>query len=605
MKTFTLLLLSILLSASLSAESFIQKGQVLDQSGEPIIGVSVVIKGTTSGTVTDVDGNFSITVSDKYTLVFSYLGMLTQEYKVDSKHKFVKITMQEDSPLLDEVVVTGYGTVSKKMITGSVAGVSVKGKSSKGRAPKPSKAAPAQIDDSKVGLLTAGELNDFSKWMMWDSIANKVFTSYKTEWKIQPLERYVAQLTNLNGMPIVNATVILADKNNNSLWEAKTDNTGRAELWANIFGSSQKENASTIYIEYAGIDSTVVAKLFSEGINTVSLNVDCNKTRNVDIMMIVDATGSMADEIRYLQNELHDIINKIQKEQKDLDIRIGSVFYRDKGDEYLTRKTPLDKDVSKTIDFIQAQSANGGGDYPEAVDEALYQSIEQEAWREDALTRVAFLVLDAPAHNDAESIRRIHEQVKLASQKGIRIIPIVCSGIDKSGEYLMRSMALATNGTYVFLTDDSGIGNAHIKPSTDKWDVETLNNLMIRLITQYTQMPDCENSKWEKDYAKSQENDKFVPNPYDENQDKNASKIKPQDVMKVYPNPCSDILKVDIKQKDVKDLYLVDISGKLILKLVPEGKETIEINVKPYSSGVYFVKSYYKGRWFTEKIIIR
>lgn len=610
MKKYILLLISVIMSVSISAQKFTQKGVVVDNIGEPYVGVSIVEKGTTNGVITDVDGRFSITVDSVAVLVFKYVGCETQEYKVDRSKPFVKIIIEDSKAILDEVVVTGYGTMSEKSITGAVsslagraAGVS-SGKSSgvrvKGKVAKPA----AILDNNKVGLLTAGELNDFSKWMMWDSITTKVLNAHVDTWRMKAQERYIAQLTNHQGMPIVNATVILADDKNSTIWETKTDNTGRAELWSNLFQSSQKDRAASIYIEHNGKDTTIVAKPFSEGINIASLDVDCNKTKNVDIMMIVDATGSMGDEIIYLKNELHDIINKIQNNQKDLDIRIGSVFYRDRGDAYLTRKSELDKDIVKTINFIQEQEAGGGGDYPEAVDEALYQAIEMESWHEDALARVAFLVLDAPAHSNEKSVQQIHKQIRLAAEKGIRIIPIVCSGIDKSGEYLMRNMALATNGTYVFLTDDSGIGDSHIKPSTDKWDVETLNNLMVRLITQYTQMPDCENSSWEKDYGKTQDNDKFIPNPYDENREGNVSKLSSKDVMKVYPSPCSSILKIDIKKNGVKDVFLVDVSGKSLLRLNSSTKETIEVDVTPYSAGVYFIKAYYKGRWFTEKIII-
>lgn len=595
MKTLFITILFICMGLSASSQSFIQKGEVVDESGELIIGASVIEKGTTNGVVTDIDGKFSIKVSPKSVLTIAFIGYSTQEYKVDSTKTYAKIVLREDAAILEEVVVVGYGTVKRSSMTGAVS--SVRGSSYKSSKPK-----PAKIDKSKVGLLTAGELSDFSKWMMWDSIANKVLSTHKTQWKIQPLDRYVAQLTNPAGMPIVNATVILADKNNNAIWQSKTDNTGRAELWANIYPSEQSENASTIYFEYEGKDTTIVAIPFAEGINTVSLPVVCNETQKVDIMMIVDATGSMGDEIKYLQNELHDIILKIKEKQSDLDIRVGSVFYRDRGDNYLTRKKSLTNEISETINFIQAQSAGGGGDYPEAVDEALYQAIEMEEWSDNALARVAFIVLDAPAHNDEASIKKIQEQVKLAAEKGIRIVPLVCSGIDKSGEYLMRSMALATNGTYVFLTDDSGIGNAHIKPSTDKYDVESLNNLMIRLIMQYTKMPDCDNNSWEKEYQKEEPSDKFVPNPYDQNPEKKADKIKNKDVLKVYPNPCSSILKIDIMQ-EVKDVYVVDISGKTLMRFNPSKNQLLEVNMSPYSVGVYFVKTYYKGRWFTEKVI--
>ncbi|MFR9167035.1 MAG: carboxypeptidase-like regulatory domain-containing protein [Dysgonomonas sp.] len=537
MKTQILFLLSVILSVSLSAQTFVQKGIVVDDTNEPLVGVSVNIKGTKDGTMTDADGKFSIPVKNGSTLVFNYIGFITQEYKTDSTKTDIKIALDADARTLDEVVVSGYATVRKADLVGasySVSGISAS-------------YPDAVLDESQVGLMTAGEINDFSKWAMWDSIATKTFSRYLEEFKIAPLERYVAQLTNPGGLPIVNATVILADEKNNALWQAKTDNTGKAELWANMMLPASGDKAATIYVEYGGMDTTVVAKPFSKGINNVQLPVSCNTTKDVDIMMIVDATGSMGDEITYLQNELHDILNKIKKTQSGLNVRVGSVFYRDRGDEYVTRKTSLDKDIKKTINFIKGQRASGGGDYPEALDEALYQSIELEEWGENALTRLAFVVLDAPAHNDAASVKKIQEQVKLAAEKGVRIIPLACSDIQKDGEYLMRSMALATNGTYVFLTDDSGIGNSHLKPTTDKYDVELLNDLIIRLVNQYTQMPDCNNDKWVKDYKKEQPADKFVPSPYDEDPDE-SDRLKDKNVIKVYPNPCDDILKVDIKK---------------------------------------------------------
>jgi hypothetical protein len=69
-----------------------------------------------------------------------------------------------------------------------------------------------------------------------------------------------------------------------------------------------------------------------------------------------------------------------------------------------------------------------------------------------------------------------------AAAKGIRIVPIVASGIDKSTEFLMRLTAIATNGTYVFITDDSGIGDDHLEASVGEFEVEFLNNLLVRVV---------------------------------------------------------------------------------------------------------------------------
>ena len=121
-----LLLLFATMSLSLSAQTITVTGNVKDTTGEPIIGASIVEKGnTTNGTITDLDGNFSIKVDGKKTLVISYIGMKTQEIAIQGK-KSINVTMADDSQALEEVVVIGYGTVAKKDLTGSVASVSAK-----------------------------------------------------------------------------------------------------------------------------------------------------------------------------------------------------------------------------------------------------------------------------------------------------------------------------------------------------------------------------------------------------------------------------------------------------------------------------------------------
>lgn len=98
------------------------KGQVLDVSGEPIIGASVVLKGTTTGTITDIDGNFSLPNVTKGILLVSFIGYKTQEIPTDGKSP-VNVTLKEDTEVLDEVVVVGYGTQKKATLTGAVAAI--------------------------------------------------------------------------------------------------------------------------------------------------------------------------------------------------------------------------------------------------------------------------------------------------------------------------------------------------------------------------------------------------------------------------------------------------------------------------------------------------
>ena len=104
----TLLLAICALAGNLSAQEVV-RGVVKDGSNEPIIGVSIVLKGAEHvGTTTGVDGSFSINASSKDVLVFSYLGMLTQEVPVGGRTR-VEVVMKEDAAALDEIVVVGYG----------------------------------------------------------------------------------------------------------------------------------------------------------------------------------------------------------------------------------------------------------------------------------------------------------------------------------------------------------------------------------------------------------------------------------------------------------------------------------------------------------------
>ena len=94
------------------------QGTVVDATGEPVIGATVKVKGAKGGTVTDLDGHFTVDAPKGATLEVSYIGFKTQTIKATGSH--IQITLQEDAKQLNDVVVVGYGTMRKKDLTGSV-----------------------------------------------------------------------------------------------------------------------------------------------------------------------------------------------------------------------------------------------------------------------------------------------------------------------------------------------------------------------------------------------------------------------------------------------------------------------------------------------------
>ena len=336
------------------------------------------------------------------------------------------------------------------------------------------------------GQITAAEWNDLVNWDFWQNLGqNQEFNTASENWKFYPENRYSFLIKDINQNPLVDCEVVLRNGKGDVVWKSRTDNEGMAELWLNMNG--QDDSGPVAIVSYSGQEVTVVDPFtIDHGINEVTMNAGQTGEMSADILFVVDATGSMGDEIEYLKSELLDVISRVKDLNTLLDLRIGSVFYRDEGDEYLTRVSPFTSSLDQTLDFINAQRADGGGDYEEAVHTALSTAVTQLSWSEHARARLLFLVLDAPAHHTPPIVNDLNNTIRSTAEKGIKIIPVSASGINKDTEFLFRFFAVATNGTYVFITNDSGIGGEHIEATVGDYEVELLNDLIVRLITKYT-----------------------------------------------------------------------------------------------------------------------
>jgi hypothetical protein len=199
----------------------------------------------------------------------------------------------------------------------------------------------------------------------------------------------------------------------------------------------------------------------------------------LDILFLFDTTGSMGDELTYLKAETTGIVNTIKSKFPSITPRLALIVYRDQGDDYVTRKFDFTTDLVAYKASLDTQEVGGGGDYEEAVQEGL-AAAGSLAWRTGDVARLTFWIADAPHHTQHAQPTRA--AIDVAAQKDIHLYPVAASGTDERMENTMRSAAQYTGGRYLFLTDDSGIGNAHKEPSIPCYRVTRFDKAMVRMV---------------------------------------------------------------------------------------------------------------------------
>ncbi|MEZ4450281.1 MAG: VWA domain-containing protein [Nannocystaceae bacterium] len=255
-----------------------------------------------------------------------------------------------------------------------------------------------------------------------------------------------------------------------------TGTDGRVVLFHRNLGPVR--DGASITVEHAGrrVAAVVVP---GDDKAVVQLQGASAPPRALDLALVIDATGSMGDELRYLTAELGGIVDEMAAAFPGIDQRWALVVYRDEGDHYVSRRFDFETRLRSFQRSLAQQQADGGGDYPEAMDRGL-QDAASLSWRGDEAAKVLFLIADAPPHSDA--IARTMGAVDELQAEGVGIYPVAASGVAEEAELVMRAAALQTGGQYLFLTDDSGIGDAHAEPHIPCYAVETLRDAMARMI---------------------------------------------------------------------------------------------------------------------------
>ncbi|MBS2020376.1 MAG: VWA domain-containing protein [Deltaproteobacteria bacterium] len=202
--------------------------------------------------------------------------------------------------------------------------------------------------------------------------------------------------------------------------------------------------------------------------------------QKLDVSLVIDTTGSMGDEIAYLQKEFSALAGTIQTKFPGAEQRWSLVVYKDTTDSFVVRWFDFRSDTNEFQTKLASASAGGGGDFPEASDQAL-DAATRLSWRADpSVAKLMFWVADAPHHAGTE--KRFASAIKSARDQSIHVYPVASSGVDELTELSMRSSAQLTGGRYVFLTDDSGVGGTHKEASVPCFFVTKLDKAILRMV---------------------------------------------------------------------------------------------------------------------------
>lgn len=334
--------------------------------------------------------------------------------------------------------------------------------------------------------LTAGQVNDNAKFQEYLDYLRR----HRGEAAI-PLDvsqRLFLKVMDGEQQPVAGASVQLYD-GERKVYEGQTVSDGRVLFFPNLADATQVQDLRAVVsrgnsaveaqVKLAGPEQTITLPELKDNSGPVAL----------DLVFLLDATGSMGDEIAEIKATVGSIARSIEQLPGSTAPRFGLVAFRDLGDNYVTRSWDFTSDIGQFSANLANVTAAGGGDTPESVNAGLHEAINLPGWADNSSgrhLRMIVLVGDAPPHIDYPNDHAYPDLLRQAVAKGIKIFPIGASNLDSAGEYVFRQFAQFTMGQFVFLTYENGVSGAP-GPSTTHdvpadFTVQNLDSLVVRLV---------------------------------------------------------------------------------------------------------------------------
>ena len=226
------------------------------------------------------------------------------------------------------------------------------------------------------------------------------------------------------------------------------------------------------------------------GLRSVDISAETGRVPSepvpLDIVFVMDTTGSMGEEISRLKDTIRIIHMNLTAMKAAVEIRFGMVLYKDTGDEYRTKIIPLTADLDLFQNSLDQVEASGGGDTPEDLEAALGELVNSVEWNPEGI-KLAYIITDAAPHLDYGTDYSCADAVRDARARGIKIFGIGTGGLDLQGEYNLRQIAQYTSARYIFLIygdePDEAEGSAPGSVSHhtgSNWSADKLETIIIR-----------------------------------------------------------------------------------------------------------------------------
>lgn len=463
-------------------------------SGLAIAGAEIQIVGTDFRGVTDASGYFEI--ND----IFPGTYQIAVQHPQYKKRIFKHIVLTRgDRRLLNiqltrkEIPPAPVGRIRREMSVRSAAKKEKSGFFGK-RLPKSSPPPEKEISvmeapaarDSEPRLSQSGLRAGYAD----DNRQYNLFTAFLEKYKQTPhyplhiRERIRLTALDINGKSIPNAFVQIYE-------QERLLAQGRTYADGTFFIFPQEINLKGDRFSVLLTTDSTQQKTNLNRFGPRAITIQMQATRPgftsipLDLLFILDTTGSMGEEIERLKSTIELINLNLSTLNIKPAIRYGMVLYRDRSDDYVTQTIPFTSDLEAFRAQLQKVSADGGGDTPEDLQSALEVALHKMDWNPNGL-RLAFIITDAGLHLDYGQQFTYADAAREAKKRAIKMFSVGTGGLNISGEYILRQIAQYTYGKYIFLTygekgeSEGGHPGSVSHHTGTNFNAENLESIIIR-----------------------------------------------------------------------------------------------------------------------------